>query len=172
MKDLGIGVSAYELPANRILVTGSVRESRPLFVDLTGRKVEKRSSRKKGVGRMYDHWRHPREQCYDPEIRIDVPGDLARTPVGVPVVAGPVGLRMSVAPQDRRFMLDQRFEVVFYVDFVFVYEEELGYEPFTWIWNPEGVNTGFHYLTVMLRGYEGHFGTATCRVWVPPGSKP
>jgi len=68
-------------------------------------------------------------------------------------------------------MLDQRFEVVYYVDFIFVREEELGYTPFTWVWNPVGVNKGVHYLTVMLRGYEGHFGTATQKVFVKVSAK-
>jgi hypothetical protein len=57
------------------------------------------------------------------------------------------------------------------VDFVFMYEEELGYTPFSWVWNPAGVNEGVHYITVMLRGYEGHFGTVTNKVFVKAGAK-
>jgi hypothetical protein len=73
---------------------------------------------------------------------------------------------MSVAEEDQTFMYDQRFEVVYYVDFIFVYEEELGYTPFNWQWDPKGVNEGVHYITAMLRGYEGHFGTTTMKVFV------
>jgi hypothetical protein len=115
---------------------------------------------------MYNHWRHPRDGCYDPTIRLYLPADILEDDSGLPVINGPVPIRMELAEADTQYMVDQRFEVVYYIDFIFVYEEELGYAPFSWVWNPSGVNEGIHYLTVMLRGYEGHFGTATLKVLV------
>jgi hypothetical protein len=85
---------------------------------------------------------------------------------GVPEISGKTAIRMNVTDEDRRGMVGERFEIVIYVDMLFVYEEELGYTPFTWIWNPEGYNPGVHYVTVMLRGYEGHFGSVTSKVMV------
>lgn len=166
LEHLRIGLSAYELPANAVIVTAPGSRRRPRFIDAARLSGGRRTPETGKPGRMYDHWKHPRDRCYDPRVRVIPPAELPRTTDGLPRIAGPVPLTVTVAPADRRYMLDQRFEIVVYVDFVFVFEEELGYTPFTWKWNPEGVNPGIHYLTVMLRGYEGHFGTETVKVRV------
>ena len=165
-KHLQVGVSAYSLPLNSIIVTGQNTRKRPEFIQDISWGEEKRKEKGKKRKEIYNHWQHPRDKCYDPDISLSLPPDLLRNANNLPVITGPVPIRMEVAEKDRKFMLDQRFEVVYYVDFVFVYEEELGYTPFSWIWNPAGVNEGVHYITVMLRGYEGHFGTVTKKVLV------
>lgn len=165
MKEYQIGVSAYALPHNSIIVQAADKPNRPGFiknVDWPSESRAKNSRRKQ----MYNHWQHSRDKCYDPAIRLSLPPQIKRRADGLAVIQEPVTLSMSVAEKDQSFMYDQRFEVVYYVDFVFVYEEELGYTPFNWQWNPQGVNEGVHYLTTMLRGYEGHFGTTTVKVFV------
>ena len=67
---------------------------------------------------------------------------------------------------------EERFEAVIYVDGSFVFEEEQGYLPFTWMLQPEMVTPGEHVITFMIRGYEGHFGTTSIRVMRPSGAGP
>lgn len=166
LKNFRVNVFAYSLPNNSIVVTGSENMRRPGFIREISWEVEQREPKSRQRKEMYNHWQHPRDKCYDPTIRLSLGANVLRNSEGLPMITGPVPIRMEVAQEDIEFMLDQRFEVVYYVDFVFVYEEELGYTPFTWVWNPAGVNEGVHYLTVMLRGYEGHFGTVTKKVFV------
>ncbi len=165
MNNYQIGVSAYSLPNNSIIIYSPEKQNRPEFVRknaVSGEKRNKKSPRKL----MYNHWQHDRDMCYDPAIHLSFPPQLKHLPDGTPVVQGPVTIKMNVAERDESFTFNQRFEVVYYADFVFVCEEELGYTPFNWEWNPQGVNEGVHYITVMLRGYEGHFGTITEKVFV------
>ena len=115
---------------------------------------------------MMNHWQHPRNKCYDPEIILLLPKDQKYSSDSLPIISGPVKLSLNVNDSDRQFLLDQRFETVLYVDFLFAHEEEMGYLPYYWTWDPHGVNDGVHYITVMFRGYEGHFGTTTIKVLV------
>jgi hypothetical protein len=70
------------------------------------------------------------------------------------------------APEDLERALSRRFEPVFFVDGQFAFENEVGFVPMTWTWDPEGVNAGEHFLTVNLRSYEGNFGIASVKVVV------
>ena len=171
MKNVQIGVSAYALPRNSFIVFDENAGQRPKYIQDITRENTKRTKKSKNRKEMYNHWQHSRDKCYDPAIKLSLPQELSRNAAGLPVISGSVPIRMEIVEKDRKYMLDQRFEVVYYVDFIFVREEELGYTPFTWVWNPVGVNKGVHYLTVMLRGYEGHFGTATQKVFVKVSAK-
>ena len=171
MQNYRIGVSAYVLPHNSIIVKTADRVNRPAF-PAPAQPLVLRAGKARGRKQMYNHWQHPRDKCYDPVIHLDLLNHSQTDANGLPVIQGPVTLRLSVDQKDRPFIMDQRFEVVFYVDFIFVYEEELGYTPFNWQWDPHGSNDGVHHLTAMLRGYEGHFGTTTMKVFVKNPSVP
>ncbi len=166
LKNYQIGVAAYTLPGNSIVVTTADKSNRPAFIKYPGWPMVNRKTRKYVQKQMYNHWQHPRDRCYDPAIQLSLVQQRERRADGLPVIKGAVTVSMSIAEPDQLFMYDQRFEVVFYVDFIFAYEEELGYTPFNWQWNLQGVNEGVHYITAMLRGYEGHFGTTTLKVFV------
>ena len=73
--------------------------------------------------------------------------------------------------EDRTRILAERFETVFYLDGRYEFENEVGFLPATWVWDPEGANEGVHYLTGNLLGYEGHFGIATVKVYVSAGAR-
>jgi len=166
LKNYQIGVSAYALPNNSIIIMSEDKFNRSSFINNPGWTALSRKTKKHGRKQMYNHWQHPRDKCYDPAIQLSLPQQVERRADGLPVIQEAVAVTMSVAEQDQSFIYDQRFEVVFYVDFIFVYEEELGYTPFNWRWDPHGVNEGIHYITAMLRGYEGHFGATTLKVFV------
>ena len=162
---LDIAVWSYQLSGNSIIVAGKDRQVRPKMIeDVSWDKVyRERTAPKKSE--LFNHWQHPRAACRDPRIFLKVIGVEHRKD-GVPIIDGETYFQMTIDLQDQKIMVDQKFEVVYYVDGVFIYEEELGYTPFSWRWNPAGVNAGIHYITVVLRGYQGHFGSATKKVWV------
>ncbi len=172
MKNYQIGVSAYALPNNSIIVMGEERLNRPVFIENSDSNDTIRQREKRRRKQMYNHWQHPRDKCYDPVIQLSMPQSSDKQIDGLPVIDKPKVITMDIREKDQAFTYDQRFEVVYYLDFVFVYEEELGYAPFNWRWDPHGVNEGVHYITAMLRGYEGHFGTTTLKVFVKNPSTP
>jgi hypothetical protein len=162
---LEISFWGYVLNQNSIIVAGDAWGARPEFVRDIKWGTEKRESTRPKVPKLFDFWNYPRESCRDPKIYLK-PLAVEAFKDNVPVISGDTYFQMSIDPGDQKLITDQKFEVVFYVDGVFIYEEEVGYAPFAWRWRPVGVNTGEHFITAMLRGYKGNFGSATTKVWV------
>ena len=162
---LDIAVWSYNLSGNSIVVLGNQRENLPRFIeDLPWGRTYREETHEK-PRQLFNHWRHPREACREPKISLKAI-DVEQREDGIPIIDGQTYFQMTIDGHDQKIMIDQKFEVVFYVDGLFVYEEELGYTPFSWQWDPIGVNAGIHHITVVLRGYQGHFGSTTKKVWV------
>ena len=110
--------------------------------------------------------RQPIETRRDFSLRIDLPASLEKTAEGVPIVSGPVPVRISVDERDLARVVNQRAEAMFFVDGRYVFENEAGFLPMAWTWSPEVGLEGIHFITANLVGYEGHVGTATVKVFV------
>lgn len=167
VRKLNINGPAYSLPMNALILTGKQPLKRPSFLgndDILDAVREIINDPKQRM--ISNHWQHRRNQCYDPDIILTLPANQKYTQEGLALVDGPLNLTMNVNQQDRNFMINQRFEIVSYIDFLFAHEEEMGFLPYYWTWDPHGINDGVHYITVMFRGYEGHFGTTTIKVMV------
>lgn len=161
---LNLFIDAYALSDNTLLVGTPPRQSE--FVALDERTERNRTPPTQK--RMYYHAQQPLETRGDIAISLNLPEDLPQDDDGIPILTGRVPVRLEVAPEDRQRAIERRFEPVFFVDGVFAFENEVGYLPFTWIWDTATTNPGIHYVTANLRGYEGNFGIATLKVRVPP----
>ena len=74
------------------------------------------------------------------------------------------------------FVEQERFELLFFIDENFVYEEEastsLQYEeakkslPYEYKWDISKCTPGQHILTVNIVGLKGHLGTSSIKLWV------
>lgn len=148
--NLHVNLAAYALPDDAIIVT----DDRP--APLTQDSVTARPG-------AYLHARHPRQACRDISLGVELPG-AARSPEDLPVLQDHTVVRVGFAQPDHSFMVNQRFEVVFAVDTVFLFEEEEGQAPFNFIWDTTGLAPGEHLLTVNVIGYEDHLGVTTVRV--------
>lgn len=117
------------------------------------------------------HARHPKRRCH--AIRFDVQFlDQDAGPDEIPVVGGKVPVRVVLHPEDKWWVVDERFEVMFYVDTVFVYEEEDGSSPFTYIWDTDALVEGPHVITVNILSYNDHLGVVSRKVIVKkPGTE-
>ena len=161
---LMIAVQAFSLSDNTLLVGPDIRENQ--LIEEMSWPVSKRVVKQEHDKRMYAHAQQPLEGRGDFGISLKLPHGVKRDKAGVPVVTGLVSVRLDVDARDRARALATRFEPVFFLDGVFVFENETGYLPMTWNWDTSAVNEGTHYLTANLRGYEGNFGMATVRVVV------
>ncbi|MGH8238625.1 MAG: hypothetical protein ACREXP_16610 [Steroidobacteraceae bacterium] len=160
---LNISVQAFALPENSILVgapPASVNLVRDLPADTPAR--PKSASAPK---RMYAHSQQSLESRGDFNVHLTLPKTLARS-ADVAIVSEPIAVRLDVAAADRERALSRRFEPVFFIDGQFAFENEVGFVPMTWNFDPATLNEGEHYLTVNLRGYEGNFGIATVKILV------
>jgi len=152
--DLSINLAAFALPDNAILVQGSRKEDVSHSVG---------SSPKYLRSGLYLHASHDRAHCHDISFQVEFP-TLEKDERGLPILQGKTLVRVQLEDKDRNFMVNQRFEVGFFVDTVFLFEEEEGQDPFNYEWNTTGLARGEHLLTVNVIGYEDHLGVKTVRV--------
>jgi hypothetical protein len=161
---LNISVQAFSLPENSIIVGG--RETKVNLIEhLSGAHAARPRTRPQPK-RMYAHAQQPLQARGDFNVRLSLPDALPRSADGIPIVSGPIAVRLEVDAADRERALARRFEPVFFVDGQFAFENEVGFVPMTWNFDPAALSTGEHFLTVNLRGYEGNFGMATLKVLV------
>ena len=90
--------------------------------------------------------------------------DAKRNGENPPILDEKTLVRVTLKEADKAFLINQRFEVMFFVDTVFLFEEEEGQDPFNYEWDTTGLAPGEHLLTVNLVGYEDHLGVKTVRV--------
>jgi len=157
-------VQAFVLPENSILV-GSAPVKVALISDLDS-KAPRREQIARTAKRMYAHGQQPLDARGDFKVHLTMPKDLPRNAAGLPIVSATVPVKLDVDAKDRERALARRFEPVFFVDGQFAFENEVGFVPMTWNFDPSALNAGEHFLTVNLRGYEGNFGMATVKVLV------
>ena len=117
------------------------------------------------------HARHRRDRCGELSVALEFPRS-AESPDGCPVVEGVVPVRVSVAAADRTRAVDEQFEVMVYVDTVFLFEQEEGSTPFTFEWDASALTDGPHLLTVNVLTYGDHVGVSTRRVVKGPAAEP
>lgn len=164
---LALGVQAFALPRNAILVSPPPEAIR--LVEGLPEPVDHRAADADSRHRMFDYPHQRIETRRDFPLQIELPAALERTADGLPVVRGPTPIRIRASAEDARRILNERCEAVFFVDGQFAFENEVGFLPITWTWDPKGANPGVHYVTANLRGYDGHFGMYTVKVWVEDG---
>jgi hypothetical protein len=160
---LHVSVQAFSLPENSILV-GEPRQQVQLIPGLSAQ-VQQRPKSGTQARRMYSHAQQPLESRGDFKVLWALPS-LPRSPSGLPIVTAVTPVRLDVHQADRERALSRRFEPVFFIDGQFAFENEVGFVPMTWNFDPSALNEGEHFLTVNLRGYEGNFGMATLKVLV------
>lgn len=153
-------VEAFALPVNTILVG-----PRPMEVILIqGWPRELRVSPTSPQFEMFDFARQSITTRRDFPLRLSFPADLARDERGRIIVSGPIPVSLSVDEERARQLLNERFEVVYFIDERMVFETESGFFPITWTWDPKDEVKGEHSIHVNLRGFDGHFGMASALV--------
>jgi len=160
---LALTGAAFELPANTIFVGPLPTHS--AFLELPAETAVRSPHRNSTTHQMLDFGRQRAEDRRDFKLRLELP-KLAKTQEGIAIARATIPVRVEASKEDLARLVDERSEAVFFVDGQFFFERETGFLPITWNWDPSGYAPGAHYLTVNVRGYEGHFGTGTVRVWI------
>lgn len=161
-----ISVIAYSFPDNTILVGKDISERR--FIALKNAEAIKRESKQgKGLAHLkMAPTRQPVDTLTDVRLTLGLGEPFDKNEQGIPVVSGKVPFVLDVFEDDRKRLGRFRYEAVFYVDGLKVYENEIAYLPMTWHWDVDQVNPGKHYVTVNLIGYGTGFGIQTIDVEV------
>ena len=115
------------------------------------------------------HKNHKHDQCYDTGLNIDLPKSVQKNKEGFYTVNKKLPIAITFDDKDKVMFLSERYSIHIFIDDVFVQGELDGYSPYTWIFDPTGLNEGEHLITINFAGYSDHYGMATLPVYVKKG---
>ena len=102
----------------------------------------------------------------EPKFSIKLPESSKEAENGLPVVMGKTPIKIYLDEKIKRYVTEQRYEIIFFVDFKFVTEMEEGYSPFTIVWDTREVGNGEHIITVNVATLTGQVSSASMKVMV------
>ena len=96
----------------------------------------------------------------DPEIRRDFPLVLS---VSKETKQNRLPIHVNVDSRHLKILNSSRFEVSFFLDGVYQYENEIAFLPMTHELDLQGMGEGEHVITVNVAGFDGNFAAASVR---------
>ena len=160
--NLNVNLRAYAMPTNSILVQQDIADRDPESANKPPPGGEDRT-RTRDQRTLAQTFNPLRSQA--PRLIITFPG-AAGEEAGMPVLSGKTPIRVAIDPEDRDQLIAKRFEVMFYVDGIFIFEEEDGTTPLTYYWDTTGLSPGKHFLTVNVLSYDDRAGAVTKPVMI------
>lgn len=162
--DLNVSLVYYTLPENTIIKSGVVV---PFESDggLTKEQKQKRDNLW-ATGGKYWHYRHDPIICHKLRFKMFFPEAAEIDNEDIPLVSGTTSLRVELDERDIEHLMNTRFEIMIYVDGVFIHETEEGSSPFTYSWDTTILEKGSHIVTINILSYDNHFGVVSRKVIV------
>lgn len=143
---LRVRVDAYALASNALIVVGGEEMALPRMFEI-----------EEQVGHTrYLHATHAPNRCRQPRIEVELLDVEEPDASDGPRVRGRKTVRVTVDDEDQEFLLSGAYELMFFTDLVFLFEEEEGTSPFHYELDTSGLNPGLHFLTVNLITYNDH----------------
>ena len=164
MQDIELYAQAFTLSENTILV-GRDTNKVNLIEDISWKK-ELRVRKKQTKPSMKNHSQQYVENRGDFKVNVVLPEKLKQTSDGVAIVSDIVPIRFSLDAKDNQRILNDRYEPILFIDGKYFVENEVGFFPMTWNLDTNLLSEGEHYLTINLRGYNGHLGSASAKIFV------
>ena len=121
-----------------------------------------------GTRSQYIHARHLRARCHEPKFQVEFPEADSEKDPAVPILKGKTPVRITLDPEDKDYLTANRFEVMFFADGEFLFEQEEGVSPLTIDLDSKRLGAGDHLLTINVMDYEDHIGVRTLKVKVTP----
>jgi len=161
--EFGVTVSAFSLPQYAIITTNNTKidyytyfKSRNLSCNEVSQ--EKRIL-KRGEDAISKHYYSCRIKDRDPRLFLDIPNALKnKQNISLLENGKATIVKVSIHPEDEAVLEKAKYEISFFVDFKFTSEEELGYMPINWNFNPNAISKGKHILTVNVSSFTGQIG--------------
>ncbi len=160
---LSIMSRAYRLPEHAIITHGNnrltYRAYRKQLADKSPPPPPSAIKLERNGKRIEKHYYLPKDINLSPAITVAFTSDYPLNAAGQPILSCPCPIRVDIANPDDKAQLQQSlYEIGFFIDHEFVSEQEQGYVPLTWRWNPSGLAAGIHVLTVNVSGLRGEVG--------------
>jgi hypothetical protein len=167
-KKFKLTAEAVTLPENTILTTGNERDTYYGYLNEIHerpRKVDRPFYKSKSTLPGYQYG-----DIVDYGIKLKaylkLPKPAKTNMGGLPILDGKVPLKIFLDEDIERFAIEQRYEILYFVDFNFVMEKEEGYSPSTWIWDTTSLPEGEHILTINIATLTGQFTSASLKAFI------
>lgn len=109
----------------------------------------------------------PKELIPEPKFSIHLYNkDIKMEINGSPIVQDKLPIKIELDEGIKRIITEQRYEILCFVDCEFISEEEVGYSPYTWIWDTKNVSNGEHIITVNVCTLKGEVSSNSVKVLV------
>ncbi|HPB31152.1 MAG TPA: hypothetical protein PLB62_06830, partial [Candidatus Sumerlaeota bacterium] len=168
---------AAALPENSIIVTASSSPDS----QSAGRDIQTDDRRKAVIAALSSRDKAIEPAAWLPRKNIRTPvfslsagntaaseSEAAEPPI--PVLSGEAGLVVSLDAGTRTMMLEQRYEIILFVDGEMMGEVEQGYSPYTWVLDTTEFPDGEHLITVNVAGLNDQIGTQSMKIVISNGS--
>ncbi|MBU1043860.1 MAG: hypothetical protein KJ915_05615 [Candidatus Omnitrophica bacterium] len=147
-ENLFINISAFSLAENSIIVD----YSQPIISNETKNYSDAEMRIKKETDLPKDmHALHERDKCHEPDFGFQVMYENKKDDI--------IPIKIRLSDKDKIELIGTRYEIVFFLDNVFIFEEEEGISPLTYQFDTKGINSGKHLLTINLHGFDNHVAT-------------
>ncbi|MBF0480010.1 MAG: hypothetical protein HQL26_11065 [Candidatus Omnitrophica bacterium] len=154
-----LSLQAYSLSDNAIIVKGGVSD---LEENLQRIKIFDTTI----PADRQTHALHNPAHCHEPKINLDFPADVKRNPSGIVLAGAKLPVKITIDPKDWQYLENTRYEIMIYIDTVFLFEDEAGFSPFTYSLDTSKLNKGEHIITVNLLSYDSHCGIISKKIIV------
>ena len=159
-KDLRIIISAFALPLQNIVTYGNKKIEYVQYRQLKGNKIKTTNQ---------EEWKNrPRttskamSEILSPDIEVTFPRLESQGETDnniIPNLKQKVIVNVSLNKENRKYISNTKYEIIFFVDGVFYAEEPIGTNPFNWLWTTKGIKPGKHMLSVNLVTFRDQIGT-------------
>ncbi len=164
-----LSVETVGLPENSIIAKGNADydyfEYKTEIAPDRPKKPERPRPKAKTLGLGPDPM-VPRRMGPEPKFRLVLPSGIKRTEDGLPIVGGKTPIRVILDEKVKRYITEERYEIVVFVDFEFVTEMEEGFSPITFLWDTRKLDNGEHILTVNVVTLSGRVSSGSLRAVV------
>lgn len=162
--ELDLRLTCYTLPDNTVIFNGkTIPLDNPQKGDRTNLSEREKTWATKG---KYMHYMHDPRICHKPGFNISFLSAKKVDDSNNPIVSGVVPIRVELDGRDKEHLINTRFEVMLFIDGVYVYEIEEGSSPFTYNWDTSNFAKGPHIITINIVGYDDHIGIVSRKVVV------
>jgi hypothetical protein len=152
-------LTSYTLPDNAIIASGLnglLNEKRYPFIidanDVWGRE-----------NKCPYYWRDPRLRN-EPKFTVSFLGNVQNDKRGTPIISKSVTVRVTADDSERNWLIDKRFEILFYIDGTYFFDIEDGTIPSTFDWDTSMLTKGPHVFTVNFASYDNLVGVVSRKV--------
>jgi len=162
-KNLSVLVRAYRLPDFSIITSGNkdiaYREYRKTIQLSDWKPIDSSNFVLERNGKRIDrHYYMPRSMNLSPSVQVKFQDKYPEDKQGRAIVKCPCPISVNLDDNEKPQLQESLYEIAFFIDNQFISEQEQGYVPFTWRWNPSGLKPGEHILTVNVSGLRGEVG--------------